>query len=100
MLEQSDSSPVQQRLQGLPERRPLAPLQPELRVVRVADERPAAVQAAVDQRVVGLPPVLQTGVHPLNQEVHHPSIGGVADEQHLRRSNGRKMTKPSDVVGR
>lgn len=76
-------SPVEQLQQSLSECGSLVLFQPELRIIRVADQRPSAVQVPVNQRVVSLPPVLQTGVHPLHQEVHHPTIGRVADKQHL-----------------
>lgn len=46
------------------------------------------IQVAVNQSVVGFAPVLQAGVDPLHQEIHHPPVGGVTDEQHL----GRKVT--------
>lgn len=60
--------------------------QPELWVVRVADDSSALVQVVVDDGVVGFVPVLQRRVHPLHQVVHHPSIGGVPDEQDLGES--------------
>lgn len=78
-------SPAEQLQQRLSECGPPGLLQPELRIIRVADQGPASVQVPVDQRVVSLPPVLQTGVHPLHQEVHHPAIGRVANEQYLWR---------------
>lgn len=76
-------SPVQQLQQHLLESRPLAPLHPELRVVRVADLGPPLIQITVDQRVVSFAPVLQTGVESLHQEVHHTAVGGVPNEEHL-----------------
>lgn len=83
-------SPVEQLQQRLPEGGSLLLLQPELRVVQVADPGLTPVQVPVDQQVMDLGPGLEAGVEPLQQEVHHPAVGGVADEKKLRTTRDRK----------
>ena len=86
------ASPGQQLLQGVLEGGSVPLLQPELGVVGVSHVGAAVVEVAVEERPVGLLPVLQRGVHPLHQEVHDPSVGGVSDEQQLM-GGGRQGDK-------
>ena len=89
-----EGPPGQQLFQGLLEAGSGRVLQPEPRVVGVSYVRPAPVEVAVDQGVMGLLPTLQRGVHPLHQEVHHAPVGGVAQEEQLgRRTQGDKETR-------
>lgn len=68
-------SPVEQLQQGLSEGWSFLLFQPELRIVQVADPSLTPVQVVKDQQVMDLGPGLQTGVEPLQQEVHHSAIG-------------------------
>lgn len=51
---------------------------------------------------MSFPPVLQTGVDSLHQEVHHPTIGWVTDKQHLNRyvQQVRPRKEPVHVLSR